>query len=151
MKSKLMALAFLVAMTSTASATVNWQGEIMVTTVSAGCAASGDLVGDNYLANYFPQGLSNNGTISWLSFFNRRSGWVMRFTSTAAGAIYNGTRLTSRGPVTLANGQILSFTRTPAVITATTQTIAITAQISNWLGGNTGCTVTIQGAFTRRV
>jgi hypothetical protein len=151
MKTKLLVLALLLSMSSVASAKVNWQGEVMVTALSgAGCAADAHLVGDNFLSAYLPQGLSNNGNTSYLSFVSRRSAWSMKFTSTANNAAYTWTRITGRGEWKNGAGTILTLTRTPSSVTTATQTLVINAQVSNWIG-TANCTATIQGAFVQRV
>jgi hypothetical protein len=151
MKSRLLALAFVVAMTSAASAKVNWQGEVMVIAVSgAACAANKIAVADHYLSAYLPQNISDNGPASYISFVTRRSAFSARFTSTAAGSPYSATRVTGRGNFATSSGQILNAFSTPATVTLTTPTLVINAQISNWEGA-VGCTATIRGAYVKRV
>jgi hypothetical protein len=150
MKTKLLALAFVLALTSAASAKVNWQGEVMITALSAGCDPAMDLVGDSYLSTYLPQNLSDNGVNSWLAFFNRRSGWSIKFTSTAVNSAFSSTRISGRGNVTTGNGLLVSFSRAPATVTETTGTVSINATLSNWQG-TAGCTATMKGAYVRRV
>ena len=151
MKSKLLALTFLVVITGAASARENWQGEVMVRALAgASCAANNLSVGDHYLSNYLPQGVSDNGPNSYLSFHSRRSAFAIRFSSTAPDSAFVATRITGRGNFAASNGQLESFTRTPPTVTATTPTLVINAQISNWEGAP-GCIATIRGAYVLRV
>jgi hypothetical protein len=151
MKSNLLSLAFLAAMTTAASATVSWQGEVMVlSSTGASCAAAELVAGQHYFSAYLPQNLSNNGTSSGLTFLTRRSASAIRFTSMGPNATYTGTRINGRGGFAAANGLIVSMTRTPAVVTATTPTLVINATITNF-DGTTGCTATIRGAYVQRI
>ena len=151
MKCKFLALTVLIAMTGAASAKENWQGEVMVRALAgASCAANNLQVGDHYLSNYLPQGVSDNGPNSFLSFHSRRSAFAIRFSSTAPNSVFAAIRITGRGNFVPSNGQLESFTRAPATITATTPTLVINAQISNWEGAP-GCIATIRGAYVQRV
>ena len=151
MKSKFLALTFLVAMTGAATAKENWQGEVMVRVLTgAACAEENLQVGDNYLSNYLPEGIADNGPNSFLSFLTRRSAFAMRFASTEPNSPYAGIKLTGRGNFFPRNGLLVSFATTPANVTATTPTLVINARISNW-EGVLGCTATIRGAYVLRV
>jgi hypothetical protein len=151
MKSKLLALAVLVAMTSAASAKTNWQGEAMVLEVS-GCEASGDKVGDSYLVMYQPKngaGISDNSTSNFLSFVQRWNATSLKFNSFAANVAYTGVQISGRGHHLTTAGNITSISTTPAV-NSTTQTFVMNAVIKNFYN-TSGCTATIRASFVRRI
>jgi hypothetical protein len=153
MKSKLLAVAFLVAMTSAASARTNWQGEVMVTAVTAQCAAGGDQVGDNYLATFQPENnatITDNSTSNFLSFFNRRAAFSIKFENLAAGAPYTAVQVSGRGNHFTGAGTVISISTAPAAVASSTQTLVINARIGNWFA-TPGCTATVRGAFVKRI
>jgi hypothetical protein len=158
MKSKILTLALLIATTSAASAAgpdkINWQGEVMVTAVSAGCASSGDVVGDHYLAMYQPKNggtITANSTSNFLTFMARRNAFSLKFPTLTAGVAYTAVVVSGRGHHNPGvTGTIASISTTPSLVAASTPTIVINAQINNWYN-TPACTATITGAFVKRV
>jgi hypothetical protein len=143
--------------TSVAQAKVSWQGEVMVTAVSgAACAANKDAVGDNYLADFEPSGVTGNSANSFLSFLSRRSAFALKVagsikpTSPATTKAYTGVFVSGRGEFSTGpTGSFSGVTITPASIAATTDVVSIVATIANWQS-DVGCTATIHGAFVLR-
>ena len=157
MKSNILALTLFIAIGGAASAEekrVVWQGEIMVTDVSAGCTVSKDKIGDNYLSIFQPKNnatITINTTLNYLSFYGRRSAFSVRFSNVANGVAYSGIKIGGHGGQSLnASGNLTSISTTPATVTATTPTMVINAVVTNWFV-QPGCTATIRGAYVRRV
>lgn len=157
MKSNILALTLLLAIGGAASAEekrVVWQGEIMVTGVSPGCAASKDKVGDNYLSIFQPENnatITINTALNYLSFYGRRSAFSVRFSNLANGAPHNAIKIGGHGGQSLAaKGILTNISVSPPTVTATTPTLVIDATVTNWFVQQ-GCTATIRGAYVRRV
>ena len=150
MKSKLLAIAVLIAMTGVASARESWQGTFMVTAVAgAGCAGE-TAVGDHFLATYLPANVSNNGTNTFMGFVRTRGAWSLRVAGLpTANETYSAMLIDGRAEFGPNGGRVLAFSTIPATVTATTQTIVINTRLSNF-HGTTGCTATIQGALVLR-
>lgn len=152
MKSKLLALAFLAAMTGTASAAkVNWEGAIQVTAVAGTCVAEGIPVGDHYYAAYSPADLGDNEPDAFLGLFRHRgaASYQVVGSDPSPNKNYKGTDVGSRGGRGAWTGKFVTFNTTPATLTPATQTFAMNAKISNF-GDTPGCTATIQGGFVLR-
>jgi hypothetical protein len=152
MKSAVLALMALLAMSGIASARTNWQGEVMVLAVT-GCEAGGDNVGDSYVGLFQPENnatITDNSTSNFLSFVGRRNGTSLKFSSLTAGVAYTGVQISGRGHHTTTSGTIASISTAPATVSSTTPTLVINAKINNWFN-TLGCTATIRGAFVKRV
>lgn len=85
MKTKLLTLAIVVGMTGVASAKVNWEGQIVVTAVTAACGTDTE-IGDHSIALYFPSDLADNGDFSFLALYRgNRAGLSMKTDRLAGG------------------------------------------------------------------
>ena len=150
MKSKLLAIAIILATTGVVSARESWQGTFMVTAV-AGTACTGEVViGDHFIAMYTPANVSDNGPNTHLAFYRPRSAWSLRVAGLpTANETYAAMQIGSRGGFDPSSGRVLAFSTAPASVVATTPIVAINTRISNF-HNVTGCTATIQGALVRR-
>ena len=125
----------------------------MVLAVSPACAASGDVVGDSYLAMFQPENnatILDNSTLNFLSFIGRRAAVSIKFASLTPGVAYSSVQVSGRGHHFAGAGTITSISTAPLVVGSATQTVVINAVINNWFS-TAGCTATIRGAFVKRV
>jgi hypothetical protein len=134
-----------------AEARVAWQGHAMITAVSAGCAESGDAVGQFFTSVFRPPNIDDNGPDSWLSFVGARIGHSLMVSN---GTFEDGVSYDAVGVGSFANhfsygGNVQVFSTRPSAIDADTRFIAVTGRVTNWMG-NAGCTVMFDGSYVRR-
>ena len=129
----------------------SWQGQSMTVATSAACAGAGENIGAFYTTHFFPSGISDNGTNSFMTFYGGRNAFSIKMAGRpAAGVAYSAIYINSYGAhTTLPTGTIVSAAIAPAAFTETTPFLNITIRISNWTT-NIGCTVTLQSALVLR-
>ena len=151
MKSKLLALAFLVAMTGAASARTNWVGGVTILATTAQCTNDRHQVGDTYLGTYQPKNnatITDNSPSNFLSLTFHRGAFSIKFDALTAGTPYTAVHISGRGHHNTPTGTIAQMSTTPPTVAATTQTFVLNARITNWFN-TPGCTATIRAAFVK--
>jgi hypothetical protein len=151
MKSKLLVAMITLAMGGTAYAKENWQGELFITVNNPACEANGVPVGDHYLSQFFPSGISNNGSFSYQSFIQRRNAETIKVSGRpAATKAFTGVGVTGRGEGYTTSGTYAAFAVSPAAFTVATKSLFITGQVNNFRHF-AGCNVSFEGSFIRRI
>jgi len=154
---KIYATAFFVLSTAALSVTpaearTNWQGEAFITSaVGTTCAADGWVAGGHALITLMPANMDNNGTSSFIALhLNRRNAYSLKVSGALGGnKPYSAVGITSAGSNFTFAGSLATFVTAPSAVTANTNAFETTFSVTNW-AGNTGCTVTFNGALVKR-
>ena len=151
MKSLPAAALLLAAAITPGLATEVWQGDLFITTASAGCANDGIAVGDYFTAIYRPRNLVDNGPDTRLALVASRSAQRYEVTNAplSGSGPYKGVFITSRANVQTWTGTFSAASVSPATPTATTQTVVIKATFTNF-ADVVGCTATLKGSLGNR-
>jgi len=160
MKYLLSALAILMLVSNAhAQSAVAWHGVAKITEASTQCQASGWGVGSSFTYVHRPRfisgknDLTNNGPDTYLNLYQHFtgqsyvfSGKDIKFASTVKTSAVG---LSVRGGAYTFNTTASEGQTTPKIVNSTTDNVSIRITIDNFFN-NTGCTVTLRGAATRR-
>lgn len=116
-----------------ATTLVKWRGNMTFTSRGAGCSPSSwNPVTDHAIIRFMPSGLGTNGTRSYLTIFYPQYamgfGLLGRFTS----AYKQVDAMDIGGGISSYRPRVRFATQVPAVLTASTQQLTITGQISGF-------------------